>query len=192
MIIFIIFAVMKRLASYLNNLMNESGLDQRDLALQCCMPYQNVSAILSGKREPSIKQSIMLDDIFGLEKGTINRILFEEEKQKHKDLLFPSSLKHEILIKVKKNGGLWSYSGIPNSLSDDDIIEEALRHLDFEDMEIVFRLWSFSHIKRVWKQRLVSEGKRSNILNTMLGIMFFRISSEDIDNYLKRYSYAKY
>ncbi len=101
----------------------------------------------------------------------------------------PSSAKREILRKVKENGGLWSYDGIPESFSDDDIIEEGLRHLDFEDMHLLFELWSFSHIKRVWKQRLVSEGKRSNIINTLLGILYFKIDNNEINGYLKHYSH---
>lgn len=181
---------MKQVGAYINQLMSERGLDQRDLALQCGMPFQNISAVLSGKRALSVKQSILLDDIFGLEKGTINKLQFEEELGKHQDIQLPSSLKHEILVKVKDNGGLWSYDGIPSSLDDDRIIEEGLRHLDLEDMGLLFKLWSYSHIKRVWKQRLVSEGRRTNILNALLGMMFFKIDDQNIDQYLKIYSHV--
>ncbi len=93
--------------------------------------------------------------------------------------------KQQVLIKVKENGGLWSYNTVPKSMLDDDIIEEALRHLEFEDMHLIFEIWSKAHIKRVWRERLVTEGKRMNILNTLLGILFFDV--KDIGKYLLRY-----
>lgn len=189
MIIFCIFAKMKQIGEYISRLMKVRGLDQRDLALQCGMPYQNISAVLAGKRSLSVKQSIFLDDILGLEIGTLQRMQLDYEISNNEDARLPSSAKREILRKVKENGGLWSYDGIPESFSDDDIIEEGLRHLDFEDMHLLFELWSFSHIKRVWKQRLVSEGKRSNIINTLLGILYFKIDNNEIDGYLKHYSH---
>ena len=178
---------MKQIGEYISRLMRERGLDQRDLALQCGMPYQNISAVLSGKRVLTTKQSIVLDDALGLEKGTLKSMMLDYEISSCNSIKLPSSAKREILCKVKENGGLWSYNGIPNSFSDDDIIEEGLRHLDFEDMYLLFELWSFSHVKRVWKQRLVSEGKRSNIINTLLGIIFFKIDNSKIDGYLKHY-----
>lgn len=182
---------MNIVGSYIRELMDEQGLDQMDLALQCHMPYQNVSAVLLGKRALSLLQSILMDDVLKLERGTIHKMQQEQEFKRYQDIVLPSLAKYDILVKVKENGGLWSYSGIPNSFSDDDIIEEGLRHLDFEDMYMLFDLWSFSHIKRVWKQRLVSEGKRSYILNTLLGMMFFRIDHKEIDGYLLRYGRVK-
>ena len=181
---------MKQIGAYISQLMKERGLDQRDLALQCGMHYQNMSAILAGNRPLSVKQSIFLDDVLGLEKGTLQRMQLDYEISSNEGIKLPSSAKREILCKVKENGGLWSYDGIPDSFSDDDIIEEGLRHLDFEDMHLLFEFWSFSHIKRVWKQRLVAEGKRSNVINTLLGILYFKIDNKEIDGYLKHYSHA--
>ena len=182
---------MNAVGSYIRELMDEHGLDQMDLALQCHMPYQNVSAVLLGKRSLSPVQSILMDDVFRLERGTIQMMQQEQEFKRYRDIILPSLAKHEILVKVKENGGLWSYSEIPDSFSDDDIIEAGLRHLDFEDMYMLFDLWSFSQVKRVWKQRLVSEGKRSNILNTLLGMIFFKIDNKEIDGYLIRYGHVK-
>ena len=93
--------------------------------------------------------------------------------------------KKAILQKIKANGGFWSYNSIPQKLNDDEIIEEALRHLDFEDMDEIFTLWSKAHIKRIWKNKMLSEGERLKSLNTLLGILFFDI--KDIDKYLKKH-----
>lgn len=179
---------MKETGAYIRNLMRERGLDQRDLALQAGMPYQNLSAVLFGRRELTVRQSVLLDDILRLPGGTIYRMQADEHVAGLSvDGKLPSSAKHDILVRVKANGGLWSYDGIPESFSDDDVIEEGLRHLDFEDMYLLFRLWSPSHIKRVWKERLVSEGRRTNVLNTLLGILFFGMDGKEVEKYLLNY-----
>ena len=79
----------------------------------------------------------------------------------------------------------WSYCGfIPTSLDDDSVIEAALVHLDLEDLPLLLEIWSKTHIKRVWKDRLVSQGKRMNIRNYTLAVNFFEI--QDPEEYLKR------
>ena len=78
-----------------------------------------------------------------------------------------------ILEKIKENGGFWSYDGIPENINNDDLIEEALLHLDFEDFHLMFENWSESHIRRIWKKRLLSQGKRLTTLNLLLEILFF-------------------
>ena len=92
--------------------------------------------------------------------------------------------RHLILEKIKANGGFWSYQGIPENLDDDAVIEAALVHLDLEDLPLLFGIWSKAHIKRVWKERLVSQGKRMNIRNYTLGEKFFEIQNPE--EYLKR------
>ena len=78
----------------------------------------------------------------------------EETKQNMKDKRLV------ILQKTKARGGFWSYQGIPESLDDDSVIEAALVHLDLEDLPLLLEIWDIVHIKRVWKDRLVSQGKR--------------------------------
>ena len=76
------------------------------------------------------------------------------------------------------------YQGIPESLDDDSVIEAALVHLDLEDLPLLLEIWDKAHIKRVWKDRLVSQGKRMNIRNYTLAVNFFEI--QDPEEYLKR------
>ena len=89
-----------------------------------------------------------------------------------------------ILQKIKARGGFWSYQGIPESLDDDSVIEAALVHLDLEDLPLLLEIWDKAHIKRVWKDRLVSQGKRMNILNYILAVKLFDIQNPD--EYLRR------
>lgn len=162
------------------------GINARELAIRTGLQPQNISAFINGRRQIPLRASILLDVALEQEKGTIMRRQTEENIQKeimHMNQVSLEKRKKEILEKVKGNGGLWSYRGIPERMPDDEIIEEGLRHLDFEDMDLIFRIWNKAHIKRVWKERLVSEGKRLNALNTLLGIIFFNI--DDIDKYLR-------
>ena len=95
-----------------------------------------------------------------------------------------------IMEKIKDNGGFWSYSGIPEHVDDDSVIEASLVHLDLEDIPMLYGIWSKAHIKKVWKERLVSQGNRMNIRNYILAVKFFTI--KDPDNYLSRYSKQGY
>ena len=79
----------------------------------------------------------------------------------------------------------WSYCGfIVTSLDDDSVIEAALVHLNIEDFPLLLEIWDIVHIKRVWKDRLVSQGKRMNIRNYSLAERFFGIQNPE--EYLKR------
>ena len=49
-------------------------------------------------------------------------------------------------------------------------------------------IWSKAHIKRVWKERLVSQGKRMNVLNYILAVKLFGINNPD--KYISRYAHV--
>ena len=165
------------------------GISQVELANRCDEHVQVISAILNGQREIPIPLSVKLDYALELEQGFIAvaqaRYLASQEAR---NLKIPDmqSRKRAILKKVKAAGGLWSYQGIPGHMGDDDIIEAALVHLELEDMPMLLQIWSKSHLKRVWKERLVSQGRRMNILNYILAVKLFGVSHPD--KYLIRYA----
>ena len=66
--------------------------------------------------------------------------------------------------------------------------EAALVHLDLEDLPLLLGIWSKAHIKRVWKERLVSQGKRMNVLNYILAVKLFGINNPD--KYISRYAHV--
>ncbi len=51
---------------------------------------------------------------------------------------------------------------------------------------MLFQIWSRSHVKRVWKDCHVSQGRRMNILNYILATKIFQINNPD--SYIKRYA----
>lgn len=165
------------------------GISQVELASRCFAHPQTISAILKGRRDIPISLSLKMDLALNFEPGTVAiaqakyQVAEEMKRQETEDM---QSRKMDILAKIKAAGGLWSYRGIPEHLDDDSVIEAALVHLDLEDVPMLFKVWSRSHIKRVWKQRLVSQGKRMNILNYILAVKIFGIRQPD--NYLLRYA----
>ncbi len=166
----------------IKNRLSEKKMSLKELALQTNYQYQNLSSALQGKRMIPISNSLAIDEILELQPGTIAHAQTEEQIRKTQNSSMDiQKKKAEILNSVKKNGGLWSYQEVPK-LKDDDIIEEALLHLDFEEMPKIFDIWGRAHVKRIWKERLVSQGKRLNILNTLLGVIFFNIYN--IEKYL--------
>lgn len=166
------------------------GVSQAELAARCGEHPQTISAIINGQRNIPIPLSVKLDAALGLEPGSV--ALAQTKYQvsaevKRQGIMDMQSRKRAILEKVKAAGGLWSYQGIPEHLDDDSIIESALVHMDLEDLPMLLEIWSKSHIKRVWKERLVSQGKRMNILNYILAVKLFGVKHPD--NYLARYAY---
>lgn len=167
------------------------GISQVELANRCGEHVQTISAVLKGQRDITIPLSVKMDAALGLEMGTVafaqakQQVAVEVKRQKVQNM---QSRKMAILEKVKAAGGLWSYQGIPEHLDDDSIIEAALVHMDLEDLPMLLSIWSKSHLKRVWKERLVSQGKRMNILNYILAVKLFGVKHPD--NYLARHAYC--
>ncbi len=154
----------------------ERGLNQRDVALRIDIPFQNFSAFLNGRREIPLRETLLLDEVLGFPKGHIQQAMLEEKINLEQASLEQTKFekrRRKIIKTIKENGGFWSYDHPPYKIDDDTVIEEGLQHLEFEDMHLIFENWSKSHVKRIWKQRLVSQGKRMNILNNLLGVLFF-------------------
>lgn len=154
----------------------QNCLSQKEAAKAVGLSSQNLSSALQGKRDIPLKESYLLDELLGFNPGHIRSLLGEQKMSENgyclKDMPYAKN-KKVILEKIKANGGFWSYEGIPENINNDDLIEEALLHLEFEDFYLLFENWSESHIKRIWRQRLVSQGKRLNTLNVLLEILFF-------------------
>ena len=169
----------------------ELEISQMELSARVGEHFQTVSAIINGKREVTIPLSVRIDEALGFTSGTIalaqtkyqvSKVINEKQAESMKEK------RHIIMEKIKANGGFWSYQGIPESLDDDAVIEAALVHLDLEDLPLLLGIWSKAHIKRVWKERLVSQGKRMNVLNYILAVKLFRINNPD--KYISRYAHV--
>lgn len=93
--------------------------------------------------------------------------------------------KNELVQKLVEQGYMWSYDVMTNGASDVLIIEKSLLHLEFEDMHQVFDIYGFCKVKKVWKERLLSQGEYLSVINLLLASLFFHIKNPV--RYIERY-----
>ena len=82
--------------------------------------------------------------------------------------------------KLKEAHAFWSYDKLKiNNLSDEDLIENVLIHLDMDDIILLFHHYPKSMIKKVWLERLVRQEPMYHNLNNMVALLFFNIKKPD-------------
>ena len=116
-------------------------------------------------------------------------------KQKIKEYLFEE---------LKGNHALWSYNHramTAETLTDEQIIEKVLLHLDMDAINLLFVLYPKKAIKKVWKQELCALEPRYHSSNILFAALFFGIKNPQryvkiqckraIINNLKRHNDAR-
>jgi hypothetical protein len=92
-------------------------------------------------------------------------------------------LKINLSKKLADDGYLWSYKKEDgNILSDDELIEKSLVHLEFEDMYLLFDIFPYKKVKQIWIDKLIVQNEYYNILNKLLAVFFFNIKKPE--NYI--------
>ncbi len=86
-------------------------------------------------------------------------------------------MKEKLLGLLKEEHAFWSYE--PNSvsissISDDQLIALTMRHLDLDEIKILFQLYSKEKIKSAWKRLLVPEGEYLYTLNRFFAWYYFK------------------
>ena len=60
-------------------------------------------------------------------------------------------IKSYLLQKLKDENCFWSYSEVSaEDVDDATLIEKTMRHLDIDEINLLFKLFPYSMIKRVW------------------------------------------
>lgn len=81
-----------------------------------------------------------------------------------------------LVEKLKKMGAFWSYSTDNlNNISDDLLIEEALKWGDVPEIKAVFKLFPKYKVQSVWEKYLLPD-KNIYSHNYYLALIFFDIS----------------
>jgi len=62
---------------------------------------------------------------------------------------------------------------------DDILIEKTLLYLDIDEINQLFRIYSYKKIKQVWRDRLVIQGDYYKRLNKFLAWMYFDIKNPE-------------
>ena len=75
-------------------------------------------------------------------------------------------LKHDLIKRLKKANAFWSYK-------QDSIKDVPVLHLDLDDIDKLFELYSPKQIKRMWIENVVALGERYYVLNRFLAWYYF-------------------
>ena len=94
--------------------------------------------------------------------------------------MLQSPIKTKLLAKLKQEHCFWSYAveDISN-IPDDILIEKTLLHLDLEDIDQLFKIYSLRKIKRVWLDYLIPQEEYLHTLNRFFAWYYFKIKYPD-------------
>lgn len=94
--------------------------------------------------------------------------------------MLQSPIKSELLTKLKQEHCFWSYA-VENlsNIPDDILIEKTLLHLDLEEINQLFKIYSFKRVKRVWLDYLVPQEEYLYTLNRFFAWYYFKIKYPD-------------
>ncbi len=87
--------------------------------------------------------------------------------------------KQSLSKQLYDSGYLWSYKATRDEamLPDEELILNALVHLEFEDMPMLFAAFPYRQIKSVWQRRMLPYPDYYGTLNLLLAALFFHIKS---------------
>lgn len=92
--------------------------------------------------------------------------------------------KQELVERLKREHCFWSYrEESVRDIPDDLLIEKTLLHLDLDDIDLLFRLYPYRKVKRVWLDCLVPQEGYLYTLNRFFAWYYFRVRRPDA--YLK-------
>ena len=97
-----------------------------------------------------------------------------------------NNVKSFLLRKLKEENALWAYD--PEAITidkvdDDNLIAWTMRHLDLDEIALLFSIYPKSKIKKAWMRLLVPEGEYLYALNRFFAWFYF--DAKKPDAYLK-------
>lgn len=87
-----------------------------------------------------------------------------------------SDIKQELIEKLKRGHYLWSFdTSSINDMPQDMLIELVMLHLDIDDINLLFQLYTHKQVKKAWLHNLVAQGERYEMLNRFFAWYYFDI-----------------
>jgi hypothetical protein len=85
-------------------------------------------------------------------------------------------MKSELLQKLHDNHVFWSYSKDScQTISDWNLIKFVLIHLDLDDIDLLFQMYSKRKIKTIWLKELVTQGDYLKNMNLCFATVYFDV-----------------
>lgn len=84
--------------------------------------------------------------------------------------------KRELSQYLFDKGALWSYKKNRRAiLHDKELIVTSLSYLELEEMDMLFDIFPYEEVRRVWIEEMVPNDQYYGILNKMLAYLFFGV-----------------
>lgn len=165
---------------YIANLLKNEGVSQSEAARKIGISRQQLSFIILNQRELSVPIALKMEKLLCLQEGKLLEIQNLWKIQKYKD-----DVKRSLFAQLVEEHAFWSYQDVRyEMLSDEDLVEKCLIHLDLCNIDKLFELYPAAFIKKVWQNRLVIQGDYLLDLNVMIAMYYFGIRHPE--SYLKR------
>lgn len=165
---------------YIANLLKNEGVSQSEAARKIGISRQQLSFIILNQRELSVPVALKMEKLLCLQEGKLLEIQNLWKIQKYKD-----DVKRSLFAQLVEEHAFWSYQDVRyEMLSDEDLVEKCLIHLDLCNIDMLFELYPAAFIKKVWQNRLVIQGDYLFDLNVMIAMYYFGIRHPE--SYLKR------
>lgn len=83
-------------------------------------------------------------------------------------------VRQQLFRKLKKENCFWSYDvSKMKSISDESLIEHVLLYLDIEDINLLFPLFGYKKVKRVWLDCVAPQGAMFRPYNILYAWYYF-------------------
>lgn len=85
-----------------------------------------------------------------------------------------------LFVKLKEQNAFWSFNMAgEQDISDEIIILKTLIYLDLDDINLLYKKYPKSMIKKIWREQLVIQGDYYKNLNRLLAWLYFDIKKPD-------------
>ena len=89
-----------------------------------------------------------------------------------------SELKPYLIERLKQVNAFWSYrldaiTDVPDSI----VVELVMLHLDLEDIDKLFELYSYRQVKKAWIENVVAQGEMYYVLNKFFAWYYFHMKN---------------
>ena len=85
-------------------------------------------------------------------------------------------MKSYLIKRLKEENAFWSYNvDAIKDVPDDILVELVLLHLDMDDIDKLFVIYSSKFVKKAWIQNVVPLGDRYYVLNKFYAWYYFHV-----------------
>ena len=87
-----------------------------------------------------------------------------------------NNIKRYLIKRLKQANAFWSYDvDAIKDVPDDILVELVILHLDLDDIDKLFQLYSYKFVKNAWIQNVIPLGDRYYVLNKFIAWSYFHM-----------------